>query len=56
MLITQELSRSLPNNSVIQGDEMTRPFECDALSMYQQKPLAVVLPETIDHIKRAIKL
>jgi glycolate oxidase len=56
MLITQELSRSLPENIVIQGDEMTRPFECDALSMYRQKPLAVVLPETIDHIKRVIEL
>jgi glycolate oxidase len=56
MLITQELSRLLPENIVIQGDEMTRPFECDALSMYRQKPLAVVLPETIDHINRVIEL
>ncbi len=56
MLISQELSRVLPKNIVIQGDEMTRPFECDALSMYRQKPLAVVLPESIDHIKRVIEL
>lgn len=56
MLISQELSRALPKNIVIQGDEMTRPFECDALSMYRQKPLAVVLPESIDHIKRVIEL
>ncbi len=56
MLITQELSRVLPKHSVIQGDEMTRPFECDALSMYRQKPLAVVLPENIDQIKQVIQL
>jgi glycolate oxidase len=56
MLITQELSRALPKHIVLQGDEMTRPFECDALSMYRQKPLAVVLPENINHIKRVIQL
>ncbi len=56
MLITQELSESLPKHLVLQGDEMTRPFECDALSMYRQKPLAVVLPENIEHIKRVIEL
>ena len=56
MLITQELSQSLPKHIVLQGDEMTRPFECDALSMYRQKPLAVVLPENIEQIKRVIQL
>jgi glycolate oxidase len=56
MLITQELSRILPKGSVLVGDEMTRPFECDALSVYRQKPLAVVLPETIAQIKQIIAI
>jgi len=56
MSITQVLSQSLPKHIVIQGDEMTRPFECDGLSMYRQKPLAVVLPENIDQIKQVIQL
>lgn len=56
MQITQELLAALPEHIVIHGDEMTRPFECDGLSMYRQKPLAVVLPENIEQIQTVIKL
>lgn len=56
MSITQVLLKSLPKHLVIHGDEMTRPFECDGLSMYRQKPLAVVLPENIDQVKQVIQL
>lgn len=56
MLITQELSRTLPKESVLLGDEMTRPFECDALSVYRQKPLVVVLPQTIAQVKQIISI
>ncbi|NQZ54742.1 MAG: FAD-binding protein [Piscirickettsiaceae bacterium] len=56
MLITQELSRSLPKQCVLQGDEITRPFECDGLSVYRQKPLAVVLPENIEQVKQVISI
>ena len=56
MLITQELSRKLPKHSVLIGDEVTRPYECDGLSVYRQKPLAVVLPENIEHLKLALKI
>jgi len=56
MSITQELLKSLPKHTVITDNEMTRPFECDALSMYRQKPLAVILPENIDQIKTVIAL
>ena len=56
MSITQELSRSLPKQIVLIGDEITRPFECDALSVYRQKPLAVVLVETIEQVKLVLKI
>jgi len=56
MLIVQELSKCLPNQIVLTGDEMTRPFECDGLSAYCQKPLAVVLPENIEQVKQVIAL
>jgi glycolate dehydrogenase FAD-linked subunit len=56
MYITQELSRLLPEHIVIQGDENTRPFECDALSVYRQKPLAVVLPENVEQVKQILKI
>jgi len=54
MQITQELLKNLPKHIVLQGDENTRPYECDGLSVYRQKPLAVVLPETVDQIKQVL--
>ncbi|SMN16293.1 Glycolate dehydrogenase, subunit GlcD [uncultured Candidatus Thioglobus sp.] len=56
MSIVEELSRVLPKGILITGEENTRPFECDGLSVYRQKPLAVVLPENIDQIKQVLKI
>ncbi len=56
MSIIQELSRVLPKGIILTGEENTRPFECDGLSVYRQKPLAVVLPETLDQIKQVLKI
>ncbi len=56
MSIVQELSRALPKGIVITGEENTRPFECDGLSVYRQKPLAVALPESIEQIKQILKI
>ena len=52
MSVISKLTKALPKNTVIIGDENTRPFECDGLSVYKQKPLAVVLPSDIDQIKK----
>jgi glycolate oxidase len=56
MSVTKQLLRALPEGIVITGDENTRPFECDGLSVYRQKPLAVALPENIDQIKQVLKI
>jgi glycolate oxidase len=56
MSIVQELSRALPKGIIITGEENTRPFECDGLSVYRQKPLAVALPESIEQIKQILKI
>jgi len=56
MSVVQELSRALPKGIVISGEENTRPFECDGLSVYRQKPLAVALPENVDQIKQILKI
>jgi len=56
MSIISQLTKALPKNSVISGDENTRPFECDGLSVYKQKPLAVVLPSTVDQIKKVLEI
>jgi glycolate oxidase len=56
MSIIQELSHILPKGIMLTGSENTRPFECDGLSVYRQKPLAVVLPENIKQIKQILKV
>ncbi|CAC9550167.1 Glycolate dehydrogenase (EC 1.1.99.14), subunit GlcD [uncultured Gammaproteobacteria bacterium] len=56
MSIIHELSRTLPKGNVLTGEENTRPFECDGLSVYRQKSLAVVLPQSVGQIKQVLKI
>ena len=56
MSVISQLTKALPKNTVISGDENTRPFECDGLSVYKQKPLAVVLPRDISQIKKILEI
>lgn len=56
MKVIDELLQKLPKDIVLVGEENTRPFECDGLSVYRQKPLAVVLPETVEQIKQVLKI
>ncbi|VVM20898.1 Glycolate dehydrogenase (EC, subunit GlcD [uncultured Gammaproteobacteria bacterium] len=48
--------QKLSKNCLITGKENTRPFECDGLSVYRQKPLAVVLPQSVEQIKQVLKI
>ncbi|SMN00168.1 Glycolate dehydrogenase, subunit GlcD [uncultured Candidatus Thioglobus sp.] len=56
MITIQQLQHTLPKGIILTGEENTRPFECDGLSVYRQKPLAVVLPENIAQIKQTLKI
>jgi glycolate oxidase len=56
MSVISQLTKALPKNTVIIGDENTRPFECDGLSVYKQKPLAVVLARDISQIKKVLEI
>ncbi|MBN2646154.1 MAG: FAD-binding protein [Thiotrichales bacterium] len=56
MQVVQALQQALPNTSVLTSEEACRPYECDALSAYREKPLAVVLPENIDQVKRVLQI
>ncbi len=53
-LIVRCLQNILPAASVLHETEDLRPYECDGLSAYQQLPLAVVLPETVDQIEQIL--
>ncbi|MCS5592787.1 MAG: FAD-binding protein [Gammaproteobacteria bacterium] len=56
MSINSQLSHVLPKGSVIYGSENTRAFECDGLSIYKQKPIAVALPTSVEHVKAVLKI
>lgn len=56
MSVIHKLTHTLSKGNVITGEENTRPFECDGLSVYRQKPLAVVLPDSVEQIKQAIDI
>ncbi|MFY9459477.1 MAG: FAD-binding protein, partial [Aquabacterium commune] len=44
--VVAALLRVLPVQAVLWHTEAVAPFECDGLSAYRQRPLAVALPET----------
>lgn len=56
MSIINELIKALKRDIVLVGDEAVSPFECDGLSAYKQKPLAVVLVQNIKQIKIVLKI
>ena len=42
--VIELLRRALPAGAVLSSPEELKPYECDALTMYRQMPLAVALP------------
>ncbi|MCV6636837.1 FAD-linked oxidase C-terminal domain-containing protein [Candidatus Albibeggiatoa sp. nov. NOAA] len=49
-----QLQNIIPAHKVLLTDEAVRPYECDGLPAYKQRPGAVVLPDTIDEIKAVL--
>lgn len=50
-----ELTKILPKDCVLLTDEAVRPYECDGLSTYTQRPGAVVLPNTLEEVQQILK-
>ena len=48
--IIERLSRILPDESLIAEENEMRAYESDALSVYRQMPMIVVLPETVAQV------
>lgn len=42
--------------NVLADQRQMRPYECDAVTMYRQLPLVVVLPETVAEVSEIMKL
>nr|VFK68825.1 MAG: glycolate oxidase [Candidatus Kentron sp. UNK] len=49
--LIRRLEKQLPRDVILTGEESLRPFECDALPAYQQLPMVVVLPRTVEEIQ-----
>ncbi len=54
--IVARLRAVLPADAVIEDEEETRAYECDALSAYRCLPLAVVLPRTTAEVAAALRV
>ena len=47
-----KLSGFLAEDAILSEPDELRPYECDGLSAYQQTPLLVVLPDTIEAVQK----
>lgn len=53
--LVKQLLCILPQNSILYQEEDLRPYECDGLSAYQQLPLIVVLPDTVEQVQKILQ-
>ena len=53
--IIQGLLAALPPHALLWQSEDTTPYECDGLTAYRQRPLAVALPETEAQVQAVLK-
>jgi glycolate oxidase len=49
--VAAALRQVLPEDCVLSRDEELRPYECDALSVFRQKPMLVALPRTENEVR-----
>lgn len=55
MPVVHALCKAIGKKNVLSGAENCRAYECDALSAYREKPLAVALPETTQQVQQVLK-
>ncbi|MEY4763928.1 MAG: hypothetical protein RI907_601 [Pseudomonadota bacterium] len=53
--VVQALGRVLPPTALLWQDEALAPYECDGLSAYRQRPLAVTLPESPEQVAAVLQ-
>ncbi len=53
--IVAALAPLLPPGALLWTAEDTTPYECDGLTAYRQRPLAVALPETEDEVRAVLR-
>ena len=53
--IIADLCKIINRDNILSHEDETRPYETDGLTAYKQKPLLVVLPETVDQVSEVLK-
>ena len=53
--IISDLSAILKHDNILSHEDEIRPYETDALAAYKQKPLLVVLPETVKQVSEIFR-
>lgn len=53
--VVRALSLVLPPEGLLWTPEDTTPYECDGLTAYRQRPLAVALPETEEQVQAVLR-
>ncbi len=53
--LVQALQPLLPAGGLLWTPEDTTPYECDGLTAYRQRPLAVALPETEAQVQAVLR-
>jgi glycolate oxidase len=54
--VVAALRAVLPEHCLLYREEDTRPYECDALTLYRQLPMAVALPETVEQVRQVLRI
>jgi len=55
-LVHRKLAAILPAGALLTAEEDTRPYECDGLTLFRERPAAVVLPETEAQVAQILSL
>ncbi len=50
-VVAAALRQVLPDDCILSRDEELRPYECDGLSVFRQKPMLVALPRTENEVR-----
>ncbi len=54
--VIADLQRALPKGAVLASEEDLLPYECDGVSAYRQRPMAVVLPRSTAEVAAVMRV
>ena len=53
--VVANLKKIIKAGNILSDEDLTRPFETDALSAYKQKPMVVVFPENTKEVSKILE-